>query len=161
MNRKEYNNAVDLYADGLYRFILKNVGEVESAKDIVQDVFTKLWEKHETVQAEKVKSYLFTSGYHTMINVFNKNKRVGEYTEALELSLSHNRQYSDLSEILDEAIKKLSDKQRSIVLLRDYEGYSYQEIGEMMNLNESQVKVNIFRARKFLQQYLKSVETVL
>lgn len=46
-------------------------------------------------------------------------------------------------------------------MLRDYEGYNYQEIGEIVNLTESQVKVYIFRGRKALQQYLKSIETVL
>lgn len=74
---------------------------------------------------------------------------------------AHSAQYSDLGEILEEALKTLPEKQRSVVMLRDYEGYNYQEIGEIIGLNESQVKVYIFRGRKSLQQYLKSVETVL
>ena len=61
----------------------------------------------------------------------------------------------------DEAIKKLPEDQRNMILLRDYEGYSYKEIGEILKFSESQVKVYIFRARKFLQQYLKSVESII
>ena len=161
MTRKEYNNAVNLYADGIYRFILKSMNDSESAKDVVQDVFTKLWEKHENVQFEKVKSYLFTAGYRTMLNVFRDNKKTTTFDKLVESNYAHEKQYSDLSEILDEAVKKLPEDQRTVVLLRDYEGYSYQEIGEILNFNESQVKVYIFRARKFLQQYLKSVESLL
>lgn len=161
MTRKEYNITVDLHADGLYRFIRKSMNDNESAKDVVQDVFTKLWEKHENVQFEKAKSYVFTAGYRTMIDVIRKNKRSAVLDEVVESRYGHQRQYSDLSEILNSALKKLPEDQRAVVLLRDYEGYSYQEIGGILNFSESQVKVYIFRARKFLQRYLKSVETVL
>ena len=51
--------------------------------------------------------------------------------------------------------------QRSVVMLRDYEGYSYDEIGEICNLNESQVKVYIYRARLFLKEYIGSMERVI
>ncbi|MBZ0242400.1 MAG: RNA polymerase sigma factor, partial [Bacteroidales bacterium] len=76
------------------------------------------------------------------------------------LQSSHNS-YSDLKEILDEALKTLSEIQRSVVLLRDYEGYSYAEIGEITGLKEAQVKVYIFRARVHLKKYLQSIENVL
>lgn len=161
MTRKEYNIAVDLHADGLYRFLLKSMNDSQAAKDVVQEVFAKLWEKHENVQFEKVKSYLFTAGYRTMIDEYRRNKKKANFEEVPETQYSHTRQYTDLKQILEKAVHLLPEDQRSAVLLRDYEGYSYQEIGEILNLSESQVKVYIFRARKFLQQYLKSIETVL
>lgn len=161
MTRREYNNAVDQHADALYRFILKSMGDSDAAKDVVQDVFAKLWEKHENVEFDKSKSYLFTSGYRTMIDAFRRNKFKADFDEGVARTYSHDKQYSDLSEVLDVAVKRLPEIQRSAILLRDYEGYSYQEIGELLGLNESQVKVYIFRARKTLQLYLKSVEAVL
>jgi RNA polymerase sigma-70 factor (ECF subfamily) len=72
-----------------------------------------------------------------------------------------NHGYSDLKEVLDLALSRLSEIQRTVVLLRDYEGYSYEEIGEITGLNEAQVKVYIYRARLTLKQYLISTETVL
>ena len=96
-----------------------------------------------------------------MLNVFRSQKKQTDYDEGSDLRHANTNQYSDLGEILDEAVKKLPPEQKTIILLRDYEGYSYKEIGEMLRLSESQVKVYIFRARKFLQQYLKSVETVI
>ena len=161
MTRTEYNKSVDLYSDNIYRFILKSINDEEVAKDIVQETYTKLWIKHESVSFEKVKSYLFTTGYHALIDYTRKEKRSTRIEESHQKQLFHENQYSDLKEILNEAILGLSEKQRSAILLRDYEGYSYKEISETLSITEAQVKVNIFRARKFLQNYLKSIETVI
>lgn len=73
----------------------------------------------------------------------------------------HDRQYSDLSEILSDAVKLLPDIQRTVVLLRDYEGYSYKEIGDITELSEAQVKVYIYRARIFLKNYIGKMEVVV
>ncbi len=161
MTRTEYNNSVDTYSDNIYRFILKNLNDTEVAKDIVQETYAKLWAKHESVEASKVKSYLFTTAYHTLIDYTRKEKRSTRIEESHHNQLYHTEQYSDLKEILNQAILKLSEKQRAAILLRDYEGYSYREISETLAISEAQVKVNIFRARKFLQNHLKSIETVL
>jgi RNA polymerase sigma-70 factor (ECF subfamily) len=65
-----------------------------------------------------------------------------------------------LGEVLKEAVDRLPEIQKMVLLLRDYEGYSYEEIGEMANLNESQVKVYIYRARVFLKKYIGKMEIV-
>ncbi len=67
----------------------------------------------------------------------------------------------DTKRILNEALSKLSDLQRSLVMLKDYEGYSYEEIGKITELNESQVKVYLHRARLQLREYIVRVENVL
>jgi len=161
MNIEEYNKAVDVYSDGVYRFILKNIRNSEKAKDIVQDTYEKLWVNVGNVNPLKVKSYIFTTAYHKMIDVIRKEKRISDFENVKEEKYSHNKQYSDLSEVLNEALGRLNEKQRSIIMLRDYEGYSYQEIGEITGLNESQVKVYIFRARVLLKNYIVSVDTVI
>ncbi len=161
MTVRDYNNAVERHADGVFRFILKNIRDDEKARDIVQDAFAKMWEKREEINGEKSKSYLFTTAYRRMIDIIRKEKKQGSWDEVKQESFSHDRQYSDLSEILQEALEKLSEVQRSVIMLRDYEGYDYSEIGEIMNLSLSQVKVYIFRARKFLKDYLVSIETVV
>jgi RNA polymerase sigma-70 factor (ECF subfamily) len=161
MTTSEYNKSVDQYSDNIYRFALKNLRDSEKAKDIVQDTFMKLWVKVDDVNVEKVKSYLFTSAYHSMVDLSRKEKRVGEYNEAKVKKMGHSEQYSDAKEILEVAVAKLPDIQRQMILLRDYEGYSYEEIGEITNLNESQVKVYIFRARKFLKDYIGDLENVI
>ncbi|MBL4710274.1 MAG: RNA polymerase sigma factor [Flavobacteriales bacterium] len=161
MTVKEYNTTVELYSDNVFRFILKNIKDEEKAKDIVQDAFVKMWQKTDEVEAEKAKSYLFTTAYRTMIDLIRRDKKQGKWDEVAEQSYSHSQQYTGLSEVLQMALTKLSEIQRSVVMLRDYEGYDYNEIGEITGLSLSQVKVYIFRARKVLKEYLVSVEAVI
>jgi len=161
MTRIEYNKAVDLHADNLYRFILKNIHDVEKSKDIVQDTFLKVWDKHQEVSAEKVKSYMFSTGYRTMIDLIRREKKQSRIEEADLNKLTTSDQYSDLQKILHEALDQLPEMQKAVVLLRDYEGYNYLEIGEITGLTESQVKVYIYRARKFLQKYIGNIEVLI
>lgn len=161
MNSKEYNQSVDLYSDNVYRFILKNIRDEDRARDIVQDTYEKLWRNAGNVNAEKVKSYLFTTAYHTMIDVLRKEKRQTYLEDYQVPEETHDHHYSDLSEVLHEAVSRLPEIQRTVVLLRDYEGYSYQEIGEVTMLSEAQVKVYIYRARVFLKNYIGKMEMVV
>ncbi|NJK98051.1 MAG: RNA polymerase sigma factor [Bacteroidales bacterium] len=161
MTVEQYNESVELYADGLYRFILKSIRDSDKAKDIIQDSFEKLWIRVEDVNYEKVKSYLFSTAYHTMIDLIRKEKRITSMDGINTEIFVDVQQVPDLQKVLHEAINKLPDIQKSVILLRDYEGYSYEEIGEITGLNESQVKVYIFRARGFLKNYIGSLETVI
>lgn len=163
MTVAEYNKCVDLHSDGLYRFLLKNVKDRDKAKDLVQETYAKLWMKVEEVSFEKAKSYIFTAGYHTMIDQMRREKRHIEYQAAeMRNGLSaSNKQYSDLSEILTEALDRLPTVQKSVVMLRDYEGYSYEDIEKITGLNESQVKVYIYRARVALKEYIVKMEYVV
>jgi RNA polymerase sigma factor (sigma-70 family) len=157
----EFNTCVEDFSDGLYRFLLKNIRDEEKAKDIVQDSFEKMWIKAKEINNEKAKSYLFTTAYHTMIDTLRKDSNYAVLEPGHENIITCHNDYSDLKEVLDEAVEKLSEIQRSVLLLRDYEGYSYEEIGDITGLNESQVKVYIFRARTFLKNYIGSLETVI
>lgn len=158
---KEFNKCVDDYSDNLYRFILKNARDEEKAKDVVQDTFEKFWIKKNEVQVGKEKSYLFTTAYHTFIDLTRREKKQGNYSEVVENNYTSTNQYTGLQEVLEQALNQLPTDQKSVILLRDYEGYAYDEIAEITGLSESQVKVYIFRGRKFLQQYLGSIEQVL
>ncbi len=161
MTAEEYNYCVNAHSDNVYRFILKSIRDVDKAKDIVQDSYEKLWIKRSEVSYEKSKSYLFSIAYHTMIDQIRRDKRIGSFDEVKPVSFSHSEQYSDLNELLHRAVEQLPEIQKNVLLLRDYEGYSYEEIGEITGLNESQVKVYIYRARVFLKSYIGSLEAVI
>ncbi len=161
MTTAEYNQCVDDHADGVYRFILKNIRDEDDARDVVQDAFEKMWKNVANVDGAKAKSYLFTTAYHTMIDKIRKNKRMSSNTEITEDSLFHTEQYSDLKQILNSALNLLPDNQKAVLTLRDLEGYNYDEIGQITGLSPSQVKVYIYRARVFLKQYIGSLERVI
>jgi RNA polymerase sigma factor (sigma-70 family) len=161
MTEREYNECVTRYADNVYRFILKNLRHEEDARDVVQGAFEKLWRNRQEVDTEKSKSYLFTIAYHQMIDHIRKTKRVSLRESFAETTGITERPANNLKKVLEEALDTLNETQRSLVLLKDYEGYSYQEIGVITGLNESQVKVYLHRARLQLKNYLVSLENVL
>ena len=96
-----------------------------------------------------------------MIDRIRKDKKQGDFESVDQRLYAHEEQYSDLKEILNEAITRLPADQKSVLLLRDYEGYSYKEIADITELSEAQVKVYIYRARVFLKTYIGSIETVV
>ncbi len=161
MTTAEYNQCVDMFSDGVYRFILKNIRDEDKARDVVQDSFEKMWLKVAEISFEKARSYLFTTAYHTMIDVIRKDR----YQTPMDDTTIYNHGYSDeylgLKEILGKALMRLPPDQRSVVMLRDYEGYSYREISEITGLSETQVKVYIYRARVYLKNYIGSMDTVM
>jgi RNA polymerase sigma factor (sigma-70 family) len=150
-----------LYADNVYRFILKNLRHEEDAKDVVQTAFEKMWNNRGRIEMKGCKSYLFTVAYNQMIDHIRKSKRIS-LKEKFDANVSvTDRQQHDAKKILDEAISKLNEVHRSLVLLKDYEGYNYEEIGVITGLNASQVKVYLHRARLQLREYIVNPENVI
>jgi RNA polymerase sigma factor (sigma-70 family) len=161
MTIKDFNQAVDLWADGLFRFVLKNISDSEKSRDIIQDCFEKLWRHHENIDAQKVKAYLFTTAHHTTIDYIRKSRHetLPDWKKDIEPSVSHS--YTGLQDVLHEAVLRLPEVQRSVIMLRDYEGYSYREISGITGISEVQVKVYIYRARIFLRNYIGQIHNVV
>ena len=158
MTEKDYDFCVRNFADGVYRFLLKHCKNSSLAKDIVQDTFMKLWERKEYVNPLKMKSYIYTTAYHKLVDETRRNITV---VNKNEISLQTKSTYSDVKDVLDKALHRLPEIQKTIILLRDYEGYSYNEIGEILELSEQQVKVYIFRARVTLKTYIKNIDNII
>ena len=160
MTEQDYNNCVDEHSNGVYRFIVKNIRNTQDAEDIVQSAYEKLWVNRERVTPLKAKSYLYTVAYHQMIDVIRKENKKPTTNEYMEVDQVTHQTSSELKQNLLSAVNLLNPTQKSLVLLKDYEGYSYQEIGEIMNLSESQVKVYLHRARLFLKTKLLELEKI-
>jgi RNA polymerase sigma factor (sigma-70 family) len=161
MTVKEYNRSVDEYSDSVYRFIRANLKDEDRSNDIVQDAYEKLWMHVAEIEYSVVKSWLFSTAYHNMIDIIRKEKRMTRIEVSHENEMIHESQYTDLNEILHEAADRLPEQQKTTVLLRDYEGYSYKEIGDITGLTEAQVKINIYRGRLALKSYIGKIETVI
>ena len=161
MTEKEYNQCVHQYADNVYRFILKNLRHEEDARDVVQTAFEKMWVNRAEIDNDRCKSYLFTVAYHQMIDHIRKIKKIRLKGEIDEEATIYDKPAHNTKRILEEALGRLSEIQRSLVLLKDYEGYSYEEIGQITGLNVGQVKVYLHRARIQLKNFLVSPENVI
>ena len=161
MTEREYNKCVDEHADAVYRFILKNLQHEEDARDIVQSAFEKMWINRDKVVPATGKSYLFTVAYHQMIDHIRKSKRI-QLQDDFSADMRVERAVSPGSKKeLEAALQRLTPLQKSLILLKDYEGYSYEEIGKITALNASQVKVYLHRARILLRDIVGRPEYII
>ena len=161
MTVQQYNDCVREFADRLYRFALKNVGDSDLAQDFVQDAFERLWVRVDTVDYQRVKSYLFRTIVNLQIDRSRRQKLQNQHLSGLSDAIEQPMVAHDVQKLIDEGVEKLSEIQRMVLTLRDYEGYTYQEIAEMTNISVDQVKVYIFRARRFLKQYIGKMEVLI
>ncbi|MEX2483703.1 MAG: RNA polymerase sigma factor [Brumimicrobium sp.] len=159
MNRKEYNKAVQEHASNLFGYVFKYLRNTEDSHDIVQDVFEKLWKNKRKVELTKAKAWMFRTGHNALINFSNKKQRTMYHTEMIPERGKIDKSFEN-KEIIDLALSLLPPVQKSIVLLRDFEGYTYDEIGEILEISSSQVKVYLFRARKKMKKQLKDLTLV-
>ncbi|WP_165851301.1 RNA polymerase sigma factor [Brumimicrobium aurantiacum] len=153
MNRKEYNIAVEKHASNLFGYVFSFLRNSEDSQDIVQDVFEKLWKNKKKVEFEKCKAWMFRTGHNTLINFTKRKQRTVYNTDKIPEETKTDNSFEN-QEIIDLALSLLPPLQRSIILLRDLEGYSYDEIGEILEISDSQVKVYLYRARKKIKKQL-------
>ena len=158
MKRKEYNIAISKHSDNLFGYALKFLRNYEDAKDIVQDISEKLWVNRKTVELNKAKSWMFTTAHNAMINFSNRKGRVHLTSEMKFYDKGYvNPDSFESNQVVDRAVSILPPVQKSIILMRDLEGYSYKEIGEILDLSDAQVKVYLYRARKKIKMQLKGL----
>ncbi len=158
MPHQLYNQSVHDYSNRVCRFVDKLLMDSVVAKDITQEAYMRLWEKRDSVDFEKVRAWLFTTAYRLSMDHLQRQKRFDRAEEMPERWTEQKN--PDLKKIVSDSLALLSEVQRSIVLLKDYEGYTYEEIGTMLNLSPEQVKVYLFRARKKVKEYIGDLRLV-
>lgn len=158
MEVSAYNSCVREWSDALFRFACKCTGNADDARDIVQNSFEVLWNKKENITHGKAKAFLFQVAYRQSVDNYRRKSR---YINSEPEEQGYTLTVPGLKKALDNALAQLDEQARGLVLLKDYEGYSYEEIAQITNLTVTQVKVYLHRARKILKEYLVSVENVI
>jgi len=162
IDTKEYNRAVSEYTRNIFRYVFKSLRDEEATNDIVQDCFLKLWKEKEKIDHLKIKYWLFATAHNAMIDYLKKSSKTVSIDSILfnEPQTSQNSDF-DVKEILEKSLDTLPTIQKTIILLRDLEGYNYKEIGDILSLSEAQVKVYLFRARLKIKNLIKHLHAVL
>src|SRR5579883_3677122 len=133
MELNDYNACVKEWSDAVFRFAYKCTGNREDAQDVVQAGFEVLWSKRKEIIPGKAKAFLFQVVYRQSIDLYRKNARM-DFKETIEHTGSHKPSNPDLKKLLDKALELLDEQSKALVLLKDYEGYSYEEIGQITEL---------------------------
>lgn len=154
MDVDAYDRCVDDHADALYRFAVKHQGDRDEAKDIVQESFLRLWQRLDQVDPARARAYLFSTAHHLIVDRSRRRKHVARFEDRHANVLTTQQPKIGVKDIIDEALATLTPIQRSLVLLRDRDGHTYQDIAAITGLDMTRVKVYLFRARRAMQAYI-------
>ncbi len=161
MSLQTFTNEVLPLKDKLYRFSLRIVKDSQEAEDIVQDIMVKVWDKREDwTNWSSIEAMCMTMTRNLSIDrTRSKHKKLTEIPEGFDFvegSASPEQEATsrDMLNHIGKIIDKLPEKQKSIIQLREIEGYTYQEISDLLDVPISQVKVSVHRARIFLKKEL-------
>tara|TARA_Y100000389_G_C17170302_1_gene368781 strand:- start:85 stop:540 length:456 start_codon:yes stop_codon:yes gene_type:complete len=134
----------------------------EEAEDIVQDTFIKLWINKNNLTNISIKSWLYTCVKNSSINFLKRHRNKIRMPDGFSdtcIIANDNIDNFDLKLHLNRELNKLSSKNKELILLRDRDGLTYEEIGIKLNLTDHQVKSYLFRARKILKESCKKLMT--
>lgn len=166
MTLEAFQNMVFPVKNKLYRFAFRLLGDNEEAKDVVQEVMIKVWSGREQLdQVQNMEAWCMRITKNLSLDRLRQQQR--RPTDSLEKGMhltNHSLTPADEAE-LSEKMKRISqlmaelpDKQRQVMHLRDIEGYSYNEICDILEIDMSQVKVNLFRARNAVREKLLKLD---
>ena len=161
------------HVDVMYRFAYRLCGEAETAKDLVQETFLNAYRAYDRFRGDaQVSTWLYAIASHACLRMRRKRKGEPERELSLEefvptsegeftlqipmegLSPQEALENKELRQILDRAIAKLPRKYRMVLVLRDMEGLSAKEVGNILGLTERAIKSRLHRARLFVRKEL-------
>lgn len=162
MNLEAFENRVLPSKNKLFRFAFRMLGSSEEAKDVVQEVMIKVWNGREQMaEVQNMEAWCMRITKNLSLDKLRSRQRratdsIDEGFEVRHEALSphENTELNESMLRINQLIAALPEKQRQVIHLRDIEGYSYNEICEMLELDMSQVKVSLFRARNAVREKL-------
>jgi RNA polymerase sigma-70 factor, ECF subfamily len=151
VDSRVFKQLYDRNARKLYNFILWTTGNRSVCDDILQSVFIKVWRSAVAPESQAEQSaWLYTIARHACIDYFRSNKRCLEYNDEICVKEEHSGQNDDV-EMVWRQLGQLEETERAVVYLHLKLGYSYAEIGRLMEMTENNVRVKAFRALRKLR----------
>jgi RNA polymerase sigma-70 factor, ECF subfamily len=157
-DRSAFEHLVDKYQGAIFNLALRMVQSQEDAEDIAQTAFLKAFERLETFNARfRFFSWLYRIAVNESLSFLEARKRFSGLEEADQIANPEQvdpAEASDLSAKLEEALMQLSVDYRAVVVLKHFEGLSYEEISQILEIPEKKVKSRLFSARQILRDIL-------
>jgi RNA polymerase sigma factor (sigma-70 family) len=168
-SRLRFKYLENRYKDRIFSYALWMVKNRDDAKDITQEILIKIWEHGHEIKLSSIKSWIMRATHNLCIDYFRKRSVKFKYEQKFDVEdalygLPDPGKMSDpgveteqviINEELEEAINKLPDLQKKIIIMYEIQELKYREISEILDIPINSVKVNIFRARKSLQKLLQ------
>jgi RNA polymerase sigma factor (sigma-70 family) len=164
MNLQEFQDKVYPLKNKLFRFAKRILDQTEEAEDVVQEVFIRLWNRREKLdEYRSVEALAMVTTKNLCLDKIKAKRYPVEAMENHRVFLENipgetKADHSDLIRGIHRAIKMLPEQQQIIVHLRDVEGYEFEEIAEIVDMNENAIRVALSRARKKIRELLTNTK---
>jgi RNA polymerase sigma-70 factor (ECF subfamily) len=161
MKQDYFRNKILPLSDQLFRLALSITGNRQDAEDVLQDALLNAWKKEEWETVEHPEAYCFRSIRNIAIDRISlKDNQQEAWDDRYDppdavASIQEQLEREEHLLLLENAVRRLPEKQRTIFQLREVEELNYKQIAEAMNISEEQVKVNLFRARQKIKQFFQ------
>lgn len=159
-SRQSFHSVYDALKRPLYAFCVRISGNGDTAADAVQEAFIRLLDHApEIATAGAVKSWLYTTARNQLYNAFRREGRLALLDE--EGTVAEGTPYTamertDEAEYFERILSRLTIEHREVLVLREYENCSYDEIAGILGVPESTVKMRLFKARKTFAKFFKA-----
>lgn len=159
MTHEIFKNTVFCLKDEMYRFAKRFVMSSDEAEDVVQDLMIKFWQKKEEIAGfSNLKSYALKAVKNECLNRLKHHEvKMGFADFQLHRSEHYHCEPNNLKEHIINFINQLPEKQKAVIHLKDVEEYEVSEIGEMLEMEENAVRVNLMRARTKIRQQIQQL----
>lgn len=164
-----FHELYDHFSAQLYANILRMVRDTELAREILQDVFMRVWEKRENLDPDKsFNAYLHQIGKNLVYDHFRKlalDRKLGsQFTEADSEAYSHIEEqlfYKESNQLFLAAVAKLSPQRKQVFTLCKLEGKSYHEVSKLLQISTSTISDHLLKSNKFIKAQMLITESVL
>ena len=158
MIENQFDEIVDRYSQPILNIIFKMIHHKETAYDLTQDVFTKLWEHRDKFDQEKpIFTFIYKMAMNLCIDYLRKKKPDVFENEILEmLNTSDPESLNEIFSLVVQCSSDLKPKQKAVFLLRDIEGFAFEEIAETLKMSVNNVQSNLHLARKRIRHLLET-----
>lgn len=152
-----FNFLYERYNRKLYWYCVRMLGNSDVAKDAYQEAFIRVYDKREEFQGENFSAWLFTIARNICLNIIRTRRDFVEIEEDTQITDHVRESDIGMKEYIEKALEKLPVTYREALILREYEDCSYQEIAEILNIDLSNAKVRVHRARAMMRKTLSPI----
>lgn len=163
-NLMAFNSLYKMYSRRLYRFACSYLRNEAEAEELVQEVFTTIWEKRSDLKEElSFRSFLFTIAFNiikkhfrtrTCLNLYLESRKSEEEDHSTFQKISHDSLYQYITSLVD----RLPEKRREIFIRSRFDGLSIKEISEELGISHKTVENQLTEALRFLRIHLNNAD---
>ena len=158
MNQETFKNTVFVLKDEMYRFAKRFLVSSDEAQDLVQDLMMKFWQKKDELAGLNIKSYALKCVKNECLTML-KHETVKQNFADFQIHRSelYKMEVNNLKEKIINFINELPEKQKMVIYLKDVEEYEISEIGEMLDMEDNAVRINLMRARQKVKESINKL----